>query len=193
MSEDRMSMRQSLSTVHIVVDPEKWRSGFRGRHVVIHIISQMVVEAESRLLTASAVRTRIVVTAIVGRKGTNNCKKKFLVLSKTLTRLSLVVQQYRGKLEEAYEMYGEVLAIRKRVLGVEYPDTLVSVNNLALVVSDRGKLEEAEQIWGRCRNVRSWKYCCEAVDVPAELDRQVGLADNTETDGAYCSVSLGPW
>ncbi len=39
----------------------------------------------------------------------------------------------QGKYKEAEEMHGQALALRERVLGKEHPDTLLSMNNLALV------------------------------------------------------------
>jgi hypothetical protein len=37
----------------------------------------------------------------------------------------------QGKYEEALGIYGEVLSIKERVLGVEHPDTLATRNNMA--------------------------------------------------------------
>jgi hypothetical protein len=36
--------------------------------------------------------------------------------------------------------------LRKKVLGLEHPDTLSSMNNLAAALSDQGKHNEAEQM-----------------------------------------------
>jgi hypothetical protein len=35
---------------------------------------------------------------------------------------------------------------KEKALGKEYPDTLASVNSLALVLNDQGKYEEAERM-----------------------------------------------
>ncbi|RYP17801.1 hypothetical protein DL767_009943 [Monosporascus sp. MG133] len=48
--------------------------------------------------------------------------------------------------EEAEQMYRQVLELREAVLGREHPDTLISMNNLALVLQNQGKYDEAEQI-----------------------------------------------
>ena len=48
-----------------------------------------------------------------------------------------------GRYEEAGALYREVLAVRRRTLGDEHPDTLGSINNLALLLADQGKLGEA--------------------------------------------------
>ncbi len=43
-------------------------------------------------------------------------------------------------------MNRRVLKEREKILGVEYPNTLASVNNLASVIRDQGKHEAAEEM-----------------------------------------------
>ena len=43
-------------------------------------------------------------------------------------------------------MQREVLAVRKRVLGAEHPDTLTTASNLAASLSDQGKHAGAEEM-----------------------------------------------
>ena len=54
-----------------------------------------------------------------------------------------------GRWPEAYRM--RVFHFRKTetVLGKEHPDTLASMNNLALVLRSQGKYEEAERMHGQ--------------------------------------------
>jgi Tetratricopeptide repeat len=52
----------------------------------------------------------------------------------------------RGKYEEAEQMHRQELELTEKVLGKEHPDTLASMNNLALVLHNQGKYEEAEQM-----------------------------------------------
>ena len=40
----------------------------------------------------------------------------------------------------------QVLEVRQRVLGPEHPDTLLSMNNLALAMESQGKAAEAEAL-----------------------------------------------
>jgi hypothetical protein len=40
----------------------------------------------------------------------------------------------------------EVLAVRKRVLGAEHPDTLTAAGNLAVSLSQQGKYDESEKM-----------------------------------------------
>jgi tetratricopeptide (TPR) repeat protein len=49
-----------------------------------------------------------------------------------------------GQYEAAREMNQSALEARKKVLGREHPDTLMSMNNLASVLDSQGKHEEAE-------------------------------------------------
>jgi tetratricopeptide (TPR) repeat protein len=50
----------------------------------------------------------------------------------------------QDKLAEAQLEFAAALASRKRMLGLDHPDTLASRNNLASVLAQRGKLTEAE-------------------------------------------------
>lgn len=43
-------------------------------------------------------------------------------------------------------MNRRALEARKRVLGSEHPDTLISVDNLASVLQDQGKYDETEDM-----------------------------------------------
>jgi tetratricopeptide (TPR) repeat protein len=48
-----------------------------------------------------------------------------------------------GKYDEAATMHRQVLTLRTKVLGAEHPDTLTSMNNLALVLDSQGNYDEA--------------------------------------------------
>src|SRR2546423_589776 len=50
-----------------------------------------------------------------------------------------------GQLKEAEEL-GEVMETRKRVLGVEHPDTLATMHNLALTYRKQKRWNEAEEL-----------------------------------------------
>ena len=51
-----------------------------------------------------------------------------------------------GKYIEAEKSYRQALELRERLLGVDHPSTLDSMNNLALVLDSQGKYEEAEKM-----------------------------------------------
>ncbi|KXH58327.1 hypothetical protein CSAL01_13102 [Colletotrichum salicis] len=51
-----------------------------------------------------------------------------------------------GKYAEAEQMHRQTLELREKVLGPENPDTLGSINNVALVLESQGKYAEAEQM-----------------------------------------------
>ena len=53
----------------------------------------------------------------------------------------------QGKLHEAEPLYLEALAARRRTLGNEHPDTLLSTNGLANLLEAQGKLGEAEPLF----------------------------------------------
>jgi tetratricopeptide (TPR) repeat protein len=54
-----------------------------------------------------------------------------------------------GKYDEAGKLYQRQLEGREKELGVRHPDTLKSVNNLALVLCEQGKYKEAEKLHRR--------------------------------------------
>ena len=51
-------------------------------------------------------------------------------------------------------MYREALEVQRRVLGLEHPNTLASMNNLANVLQEQGQWQEAEQIHREVLEVR---------------------------------------
>ena len=53
----------------------------------------------------------------------------------------------QGNYEEAKEMHQWTLELREKVLSREYPSTLTSINNLALVFDNQEKYEEAEEMY----------------------------------------------
>ena len=55
----------------------------------------------------------------------------------------------QGKLDEAKAMYERALAGKERTLGADHPDTLMTVNNLAIVLEQQGKLDEAKTMYER--------------------------------------------
>ncbi|KAK5463787.1 hypothetical protein LTR55_011818 [Exophiala xenobiotica] len=52
----------------------------------------------------------------------------------------------QGRFNASLDLYRTVVATRARVQGKEHPDTLMSMNNLALVLRGQGKYDEAEQM-----------------------------------------------
>jgi tetratricopeptide (TPR) repeat protein len=55
----------------------------------------------------------------------------------------------QGRYSIAFYQYSESLAVRERHLGLERPETLDSMNNLALVLYRQGKYDEAEEMHQR--------------------------------------------
>ena len=52
----------------------------------------------------------------------------------------------QGRWKEAEQLAVQVMEIRKTVLGVEHPDTLTAMSNLATMYRDQGMLSEAEKL-----------------------------------------------
>lgn len=87
-----------------------------------------------------------------------------------------------GKYDEAEQMYREALGLYEKVLGREHPDTLTSMNNLALVLDSQGKYEEAEQMHretlGLCEKVLGREH-------PSTLSSMNNLANVLDRQGKY--------
>jgi Tfp pilus assembly protein PilF len=65
----------------------------------------------------------------------------------------------QGKYEEAEAMHRRALKGREKVLGLEHPDTLASVNNLGVVLERQDKYEEAKTMHRRALEVKeSYSY-----------------------------------
>lgn len=60
----------------------------------------------------------------------------------------------QGKYEEEEAMHRRALDAREKMLGLEHPDTLTSVNDLGLVLDSQGKYEEAEVMYRRAIDSR---------------------------------------
>jgi tetratricopeptide (TPR) repeat protein len=74
---------------------------------------------------------------------TNEEAKRDLLSSVALSHAIL------GKYQTAQVMHRQTLELTEKVLGEEHPDTLGSMNNLALMLDNLGKYEEAETIYRR--------------------------------------------
>jgi hypothetical protein len=60
----------------------------------------------------------------------------------------------QGRLKEAEELDVQVMETRKSVMGMEHPDTLASMANLASTYRKQGQLEEAEVLYEQVMEIR---------------------------------------
>ena len=60
----------------------------------------------------------------------------------------------QGRYNLAYERGLDALSIRENILGIEHPDTLTSMDNLATVFSDQGKYQAAEEMHQRALELK---------------------------------------
>lgn len=72
-------------------------------------------------------------------------------------------------------MHRQTLRLREIVLGKEYPDTLMSMNNLALSLHRQGKYIEAEAIHQRTLQLREAVLRKEHPDTLASMNNLVSL------------------
>ena len=52
----------------------------------------------------------------------------------------------RDKLEEAEQIFQDLVGLQRRIQGAEHRDTLATMNSLALVLSKQKKYENAESL-----------------------------------------------
>jgi tetratricopeptide (TPR) repeat protein len=65
-----------------------------------------------------------------------------------------MVLQSQGKLDDAMEMYGKALEIRKKTLGEDHFTVAVTYNNMAGVLQLQGKLDDAMEMYGKALEIR---------------------------------------
>jgi tetratricopeptide (TPR) repeat protein len=71
-----------------------------------------------------------------------------------LARKCAIALYSDGQYKAAEELEVEVMETRKRVLGDKHPDTLTSMNNLALTYADQGRWDEAEELQKKVMKTR---------------------------------------
>ncbi|RYP06025.1 hypothetical protein DL765_009639 [Monosporascus sp. GIB2] len=87
-----------------------------------------------------------------------------------------------GRYQVAEAIYRQLLKLQEQVLGEEHPDTLCSMNNLAIVLSDLGKYEEAEAI-----HRQEWKLTKKVLgeEHPDTFTSMNNLAEVLRRQGKY--------
>ena len=108
-----------------------------------------------------------VVLRVAGEKGVTNARARLLHALRAReaaaqrpglkiaakARLGNALRK-RGYFPESKILLTEVLEARERTLGAEHPNTLVSVNNLAICLQAMGQLKDAEALYRRALEAR---------------------------------------
>ena len=58
-----------------------------------------------------------------------------------------------NRFDEAYKIEKETLDLRKKVLGIEHPDTLTTMNNIGQTLKKLNRVDEAYKIFKEAVNV----------------------------------------
>ncbi|ORY50598.1 TPR-like protein [Rhizoclosmatium globosum] len=93
--------------------------------------------------------------------------------------------QILSNYEKAEPMLIECLETKKRVLGQDHPDTLSSLNNLALLYKSQGKYEQAEPMYIECLETSKRVLGQEHPDILSSLSNLAGLY---ESQGKYAQT-----
>jgi hypothetical protein len=72
---------------------------------------------------------------------------------------------------EAEELEVQVMETKKRVLGVEHPDTVVSISNLAWTYRNRGRWKEAEELLVQVVEMRKMELGVEHPNTLTSMDK----------------------
>ena len=91
----------------------------------------------------------------------------------------------QGKYDEAEPLYKECLAKRETILGKDHPNTLQSMNNLALLYKSQGKYDEAEIVYKECLAKRETIL---GKDHPSTLNTMNNLALLYKSQGKYAEA-----
>jgi len=83
-----------------------------------------------------------------------------------------------GRCKEGEDLFVQVMDTRKKVLGLEHPDTLGSMNNLALLLANQGKYDEAEPICQQTLQLREKVLGLEHPDTLISMNNLALLLDN---------------
>ncbi|KAK1656993.1 hypothetical protein BDP55DRAFT_43077 [Colletotrichum godetiae] len=95
-----------------------------------------------------------------------------------------------GKYAEAEQIHRQTLELREKVLGPENPDTLTSMDNLAVVLGSQGKYDEAEQMHRQTLELREKVLGPENPDTLISMNN---LAVVLESQGKYDEVEQMHW
>jgi CHAT domain-containing protein/tetratricopeptide (TPR) repeat protein len=94
----------------------------------------------------------------------------------------------KGRHREAQPLLEKVLAVRRKVLGEEHPDTAYSYNNLAYSVENQGRYKEAEEGYQKALGIYRKVFGEEHPDTAASYNN---VAFNLNAQGRYQEAQEG--
>jgi tetratricopeptide (TPR) repeat protein len=123
----------------------------------------------------------IIATCNIGLRKTEETKE---LLWRLLSNLGGCCQ-IKGQYAEAEAMNRQTLELKETVLGKEHPDTLASMNNLAVSLRQQGKYVEAEAMH---RQTLELKETVLGKEHPDTLMSMMGLASSLGQQGKYAEA-----
>ncbi len=87
-----------------------------------------------------------------------------------------------GRNNEAEELWVQMMEICKKTLGIDHPDTLISMNNLASTFRNQGRWEAAEELQLQVVEIRKKKL---GIDHPDTLKSMNNLASTFRAQGRW--------
>ena len=101
--------------------------------------------------------------------------------------------EYRDaeKYAQAEPLFTRTIELRRRVLGEENPNTLLSMANLASLYRNQSRYTEAEQLYARVFEVRRRVLGPEHLETMASALGQIRLRNNAMQKLRHCSAKRG--
>ncbi|MBI5724928.1 MAG: tetratricopeptide repeat protein [Planctomycetes bacterium] len=88
------------------------------------------------------------------------------------------LKRLEGKYEQAEELFREVLETHRRLLGVDHPETLRTINSLSQAMFDQGKYDQAEKLIRAVLDVRRRMFNSEHPDTLESMSQLAVLLRN---------------
>jgi tetratricopeptide (TPR) repeat protein len=88
----------------------------------------------------------------------------------------------QGRLDDALPLCHRTLESRRRILGVDHPDTLVAMNDVAYLYMDQGRYDEAEPLYHEALEIKKRVL---GDDHPSTLIAMSNLARTYRNQGRY--------
>jgi tetratricopeptide (TPR) repeat protein len=123
----------------------------------------------------------VILTPTVGQGISQVSPQDKLAEAERLNNQAVELYQ-QGKYNEAIPLAEQVLAIRKKVLGDNHPDTATSLNNLALLYKSQGRYSEAEPLYQQALAIRKQQLGDNHPDTATSLNN---LAELYRVQGRY--------
>ena len=185
---NRRENEYAFSIHPLICDWMKFRKGIEARSRITELTNMLVTFLESHnfndlLLEANQETTRHVDAWVEANENIlQDSYKTALTMPRKSIGLFASLYRSQGRYEAAEQLYRRALEGWEERLGPKHPDTLATVDGLAIVYRHQGRYEEAEQLYRRALEGREERLGPKHPDTLATVD---GLAVVYRHQGRY--------